>query len=441
MIEDFIARWAAATPDKVAVAMPGRQVTYGQLWKLIGQRSQAFRSTGIGPRRIVALRTRQDVDFLADYCALHLVGAVAMPLEHDMPQELFRAIDAHYGSFAAPDGAADVLFTTGTTGTAKGVLVSHSAIEANAENLTAAHGYSPQHTFVVCGPLNHIGSLSKVWPVFMQGATLYVLEGMKDLEAFFSALSYSPRLMATFMVPASLRMVLLLGARQLARHADALDFIETGAAPMARGDMERLCQLLPGTRLYNTYASTETGIICTHNYNTPDHHACQPHCLGRPMRHSEVFITPEGTVACKGATLMMGYVGDDERTRLVMHDGAVFTADCGTIDEQGCLHLTGRMDDVINVGGYKVAPAEVEQAALSHPMVSDCVCVAVPSALTGSALKLLVVVAPGQRLDKNVLASHLAQCIESHKVPRLYEQVDFVVRNANGKIDRKAYRS
>ncbi len=440
MIEDYISHWAATTPQKVAIVTPTHRVTYGELWLLIGQRANELRSTGMEAGRIVALRTRQDVDFLAEYCALHLTGAVPMPLEHDMPDYLFSEISTHYSQLKAPAGAADVLFTTGTTGKAKGVLISHCAITANAENLIDAHGYSQAHVFVVCGPLNHIGSLSKTWPVFMQGATLYLLEGMKDLGAFFHALDYQSSLMATFMVPASLHMVLLLGAKQLPKYAAHLDFIETGAAPMLQADMEKLCQMLPHTRLYNTFASTETGIISTCNYNMMGRLACKPTCLGRPMRHSDVFITSEGTVACTGSTLMTGYIGDEEHTREVLRNNVVYTTDCGTIDANGCLHLTGRSDDVINVGGYKVSPAEVEEAAMSYHAVSDCVCIAESSALTGNALKLLVVVREGCHLDKRFLARHISKLLENHKVPLLYEQVDSVVRNSNGKIDRKYYR-
>ena len=436
-LEHYLEHWATATPQKVAVVTPVGQMTYKELWMLVGQRVRDFRTAGIGWGRIVPLRTQQNASFLADYCALHVVGGVPMPLEHDMPADKFNLLSQHYGQLTAPQGTADVLFNTGTTGVSKGVYISHKALMANAENLIDAHGYCQDLTFIVCGPLNHIGSLSKVWPVFVTGATLYVLEGMKDIGAFFHALDYPARLMASFLVPASLRMLLLLGARQIGEYAQKLDFIETGAAPMVQADMEKLCALLPTTRLFNTYASTETGIICTHNYN--DGNSCSPRCVGRPMRHSGVTVTNEGSVVCTGATLMTGYAGDDERTAQVMTHGSVCTSDSGYIDDEGRLYLTGRTDDVINVGGYKVAPSEVEAAAMTDQSVKDCICIGVPSPLTGSALKLLVVPNDGCMLDKRKLAQHIAKRIERHKVPLLYEQVDSVRRNVNGKLERKYY--
>ena len=244
--------------------------------------------------------------------------------------------------------------------------------------------------------------------------------------------------MATFLVPASIRILLQLAPKKLEALADKMEFIETGAAAISRSDMEALCRLLPNTRLYNTYASTETGIISTYNYN--DGH-CMEGCLGRPMRHAKLFITDKGTIACSGPTLMTGYVGDEERTAEILRDGVVYTSDLGTIDDEGMLHLTGREGDVINVGGFKVAPTEVEGAAMAFPSVDDCVCIAVDHVVTGKALKLLVAMNGGAKLDKRALAQYLKSRLEAYKVPMLYAEVEKVERTFNGKINRKYYLS
>ena len=205
---------------------------------------------------------------------------------------------------------------------------------------------------------------------------------------------------------------------------------------MSQADMESLCQLLPRTRLYNTYASTETGIICTHNYNSD---YCMAGCLGRPMRHSSVFITPDGNVACKGDTLMEGYVGDEELTRKVLRDGVLYTSDCGRIDQQGRLHLTGRMGDIINIGGYKVNPIEVEDAALSFPAVADCICAPSPHPVLGTVLRLYVVPKADTVVNKKELATHLTQKLERYQVPQLFTITDHIERTYNGKLNRKFY--
>jgi acyl-coenzyme A synthetase/AMP-(fatty) acid ligase len=159
------------------------------------------------------------------------------------------------------------------------------------------------------------------------------------------------------------------------------------------------------------------------------------------MPHSGVHITEAGLIACTGDTLMTGYVGEPERTAQVLRDGVLYTSDLGTIDADGRLHLQGREDDVINVGGFKVAPTEVEDAAMSHPSVADCLCISVDHKITGKALKLLVVLAEGSTLDKRALARYLSTRLEPYKVPMLYEQVESIRRTFNGKPDRKAYNT
>lgn len=435
--EDFLLRTAARFPDKAAVVCAGKEITYGRLGEMICKRAEDLHSQGFGPGKAKAFRASQTIDFLIEYFAVHLSGGVSVPLEGSIPESRFRKISSFAEKIDVPEGTADILFTTGTTGKGKGVMISHEAIMANTENLVDAHGYSQGLVFIVGGPLNHIGSLSKVFPTLLSGGTLHMTDGMKDLKAFFKAFDYPCGKFASFLVPASLRMMLSLCADELERHAGAIDFIETGAAPMALADMERLCRILPGSRLYNTYASTETGIICTYDYNSGE---CIAGCLGRPMKHSKVFITEDGTIACSGKTLMSGYAGDEELTRSVMRGGVLYTHDNGMIDSCGRLHLSGRADDVINVGGYKVSPVEIEDAALSSPDVKDCVCVPVSHPVTGSALKLLVVPADGKDLDKRGMARYLASRIEAYKIPLFYEKTDCVRRTYNGKIDRKHYR-
>ena len=461
VLVDYLHQNAQRYPDKVAVVCGDRSLTYAQLWQEVARRAQDFR-----PHEVVCFSSSQDIDFLITYMAVHLAGGVAAPLEHGMPDALFERISsavahsslsAHYSSLPI----ADILYTTGTTGQSKGVMVSHRALIADAENLIAGQGFSHDLIFVINGPLNHIGSLSKIWPCIILGATIFILEGMKDLNAFFRALDYSHSSLhtphsslhtphsslhtphssnlkfATFFVPATIRMILQFAPDKLASYADKLDFIESGAAPLPQADMLRLCELLPKTRLYNTYASTETGIIATYNYNDG---RCMANCLGRPMPHSRVLITPEGLIACQGDTLMSGYVGDPELTATVLRDDTIFTSDIGTLDEEGMLHLSGRASDVINVGGFKVSPIEVEEAAMSSPMVSDCICISASHPVTGHALKLLIVTPPGQTLDKRILARFLADRLEPYKVPMLYEQVDAIARTYNGKLDRKHYQ-
>ena len=435
ILEDYLEISAKRYPQKTAVVCGEEVCTYEALYERVLVRTEALKAlyqTG----QIVALRAYPTVAYLVEYFALHMAGCVAAPLERDMPEATFQEIALWLEANTTPEGTADILYTTGTTGRSKGVMISHRTIIADAENLIDGQGFTHELAFVVNGPLNHIGSLSKIYPVVVLGATLIIVDGLKDMNKFFAAFDYPVKKMATFLVPASIRMLIQFSSEQLARYADKIDFIETGAAAISQADMEALCQLLPKTRLYNTYASTETGIIATYNYNGGK---CVAGCLGRTMKHSKLIITKGGLIACQGDTLMSGYVGDPERTASILRGDTVYTSDIGMIDEDGLLHLKGREDDVINVGGFKVAPTEVEDAAMSYPRLKDCICIAIEHPITGRALKLLVVMSDGEQLNKRELALHLKGRLEAYKVPMLYEQVEKVARTFNGKLDRKRY--
>lgn len=436
-LEDYLRRDAERYPDKVAVTCGCQSCTYSQLMERVEERASQLQASDIPVKgKPLLFRASQSIDFLVEYFAIHWVDAVAVPVEKDLPDDLYGALQRELDQCELPHGVADVLFTTGTTGKSKGVMISHDTILADAENLIEAQGYHHDLTFIINGPLNHIGSLSKIFPVIMQGASLHILEGMKDLNAFFQAMAQVHGPVATFLVPASIRMLLAFAKERLAKMADQMEFLETGAAPIALPDMQQLCRVLPHTRLFNTYASTETGIIATHDFN---HDGCVAGCLGRPMCHSSLEIDEEGRIACSGRTLMMGYLGDQTLTRSVLHEGRLLTSDLGYLDAEGRLHLTGRIGDVINVGGYKVIPTEVEDVALAIPGVKDCVCIAAQHRVLGTVLKLLVVLYEGYEWNKRSLAKQLSEKLEAYKVPMLYEQVDAIKRTFNHKIDRKAY--
>ncbi len=430
-LEDYLAQDARLYPDKTAVICGDKTITWAELWQQVENRASDY------PKgKVIAFRSTQTIDFIVTYLAIHLAGSVAAPLEKDIPDSLFQEISSRLSACEIPAGIADVLYTTGTTGRSKGVMISHRTIVADAENLIAGQGFSHNLVFVIHGPLNHIGSLSKIFPIILQGGTLHILDGLRDADTFFNAFR-EPGKYATFFVPANIRFLLTFDAKRFAALADRLDFVESGGAPLSHADMLQLCQILPHTRLYNTYASTETGIIATYNYNDG---RCLAGCLGHTMPHSRVTITSEGMISCQGDTLMSGYIGDPELTATVLRNDTVYMSDYGQIDAEGMLHIGGRESDVINVGGYKVAPTEVEDIAMSIEGIRDCICIPAEHPIMGKAVKLLVVMNEGVPFSKKTIARYIAARLEPYKVPQLYEQVESIARTYNGKLDRKHYQ-
>lgn len=414
---DYVAKVVERYPDDPAVICHGEQLTYAQLWEAVGKESLRLRNIEhIQEGQYYIQTCTQDIAYVVRFLALHLIGA-----------------------------RCDILYTTGSTGKPKAVLLSDEGIIANGENLIDAMGFHHGLTFVICGPLDHFGPWSKMLPVFMKGGTLHILDGLKDLDALFDALRPSTFVnvgakSATFLVPSAIRMLLQFSCERLAKLADCIEFIETGAAPMATSDMQQLREFLPNTRLYNTYASTETGIVCTYPYHLTQ--SILQGCVGPTMKHSEVAIGPDGEICVSGPILMAGYLNEDAVGNMQLEPvGKSFqTSDLGYLDAEGRLFLTGRSSEFINIGGLKLSPVEVEDAAMGFAGILDCLCIPVSHPVMGQVPKLLIVLQEGVTLNKKEIARYLKEKLtETWKVPINYEVVEEIRKMPNGKKNRKSY--
>lgn len=137
---------------------------------------------------------------------------------------------------------------------------------------------------------------------------------------------------------------------------------------------------------------------------------------------------------------MTGYIGEPALTHSVLHEEALYTSDLGFIDSKGRLNLQGRMDDVINIGGYKISPVEVENQVLAYPGIKECICICAEHPVIGQVLKLLYVIDETPDFSQKQLVKFLKSNLEAHKLPFLYERVDKIERTYNGKINRNYYR-
>ena len=436
-LESRIRQYAASKPDKVAVICGQDSVTYGQLWDAIVARADALKAEGLHPHQAYVFRASQGIDFIVTYCAVHRLQAVAVPLGQAETEENVRAIREEVSAYPFPADIADTLYTTGTTGKSKGVMLSQTCLMSCAENFIDDMHFTEDLLFIISGPLNHIASLFKIHPTLSAGGTVCILDGLKDMNAFFRVFDLPYKAFATFLVPASIRLIMQFSYEKLCSLAPKIAFIETGAAPITGAEMEQLSRALPQSRLYNTYGGTEIGCVATYDFNDGKY---MEGCIGRPLKNASVEITEDGTIVVSGLTIMSGYVNDEEATNSVIRDGKVYMSDLGFFDEEGLIHLSGRQGDIINVGGYKVNPLEVENVACSYPGIRDCICTAARHPIIGPVLKLIVALEKGTQLDKHALAVHIKSKLEPYKVPTMYETADAIQYTYNGKKDRKAYR-
>ncbi len=485
-IEEWVAAYAQETPDKPAVITGKISLTYRELWKYAQGYAQYLISGGIKKGDIVLLKASQTAEYVVQYLGIHLGGGIVTSLEKSISDngivEIAKKISAkvivsdntlmgellpvqiipqgdvlslaaeHAGDgnelpVATLEDSADILFTTGTTGASKGVELSHKALVATAENLIYGCEYKKDTTIIVPGPLNHANAIRKVFTTLVNGSTIYILNGMMNMKAFFDAIESVKGHIACCLPPASIRVIFMTTGDKLGTYP--IDFIESATAPLPETDKKKLCELLPDTRLYNNYGSSEAASVCMYDYN---HYKDKDNCVGKPMPNSKIIIVDDrheemissrdnlGLLACVGDINMKGYVNEPALTSEVLENGIVYTSDLGYIDKEGFVYVIGRKGDVINVGGLKVAPSEVESAALGFPGVADCICIAVEDKITTNALKLLVVMQDGHEFQPRAMSEFLGRTLEAYKIPRFYERVDKVERTYNGKLNRKYYR-
>ncbi len=175
-------------------------------------------------------------------------------------------------------------------------------------------------------------------------------------------------------------------------------------------------------------------------------------CIGLPAHNASFKIIDDagetlpsfpkyvGRLACKGKMNMLGYWKAATETEAIMRDGYIITNDLCFIDDQ-YIYYVGRQGDVMNVGGKKVSPLEVEEAANMFMDVKESICVPLRDPLLGQVPRLLIVLNEGTVFRPKELASHLAEQLEDYKLPKKMDVIDQVPRMYNGKIDRKTAQS
>ncbi|MBQ6019791.1 MAG: acyl--CoA ligase [Clostridia bacterium] len=481
-IEQYLFEHAQTNPDKTAIISVNDSITNKELLDAALGYSVFLKRNGLTENGVVVTRAANAIEYAVLYLGVHFAHGVVCSLEKSSPDETVISVadqmnaqlviandlnaDGHDWKVIARDveadakkdvftgdivfsdlsAPADILFTTGTTGASKGVELSHLALCATAENLIFGCGYEEDMLLIVPGPLNHANAIRKLFTSIINGNTVYILNGMTNVKAFFDILELPYAKIACCLPPAMIRFILTLSRDMLKNYKDKIIFIESASAPLPEPDRITLGKLLPKTRLIINYGSSEAASVTMYDCTA---HPGLVNCIGRPMPNSEILIVDDqknvidsskdhlGLIACKGDVNMICYVNAPELTKDVLVDGIVYTNDIGYI-EDGFVYIIGRKGDVINVGGLKVAPTEVEEAALAFEGINECICIALPDKITGNIVKLLYV--SDDDIDIKKLEVFLATKLEAFKIPKRYERVDEIRKTYNGKIDRKSYR-
>jgi len=446
----LIRRQARYRPDALAVVFEGERLTYREFWARVARVGNMLRALGIGPGDKVATVAGNSLDLLAIYWAVPSIGAVLVPLSPLLMREglasLLKGSDARclvaqsamlpvlremagelpehvlvleggetgFGDFpklsraqapdmapaeVKPDDLFNIMFTSGTTGVPKGIMHTHMTRSMYATLMGQAFRMTPESRTLHGGAIVFNGAFVTMVPTFYLGAT-YALLRQFDPEEAIAAIERE-RITHTMLVPA--QIVAILGAKGYdpARLA-SLECILSLGAPLLRQDKERLARELPG-RLYELYGLTEgfatildrgDAVRKAGSVGVPP--AFYRMRIERPDG-TECAVGEPGEIVGRGPIIATGYYKRPDLTAQAWRDGWLHTGDVGYVDEEGYLHLVDRMKDMIDSGGVKVYPRDVEEVAVRHPEVREVAVFGIPHEKWGETPIAAVILRPGAK--------------------------------------------
>lgn len=447
-LASLIPRQARYRPDATAVVFGEERLTYRQFWKRVARAGNALRSLGVGRGDKVATLAGNSLELLEIYWAVPTIGAVLVPLSPLLLREglasLLRGSDARvlvaqssllpmltkmtgelpqdglfidgfspgFGDYRAlrdrqdeslepePVGHDDlfnIMFTSGTTGVPKGIMHTHFVRSMYATLLGQALRMTPDSRTLHSGAIVFNGAFVTMVPSFFLGGT-YVLMPQFDPDATIAAIEQE-RVTHVMLVPA--QIVAILGAAGFdPRRLASLECILSLGAPLLQQDRQRLNDALPG-RLYELYGLTE-GFVTILDRNEAVRKAgsvgIPPPCFRMRIERpdgTECAPGEAGEIVGRGPMLMTGYYKRPDLTAQAVRDGWLHTGDVGYVDEDGYLHLVDRMKDMIDSGGVKVYPRDIEEVAARHPDVREVAVFGVPSDKWGETPLAAVILRPG----------------------------------------------
>lgn len=390
---------AAATecPDRVALIVGDQCFTYSELAERVRSLSPSSENLHRAhPSLDIALILYASLEALRP---LTLISATASDAERD---EVRRRIAPEL-----PSNPALVLFTSGSSGASKGVLLSREALLASAEAAGTYLGWAEDDRWLCCLPLSHIGGLSVLLRCLVARKTVILLERF-ETSAVAGALAQH-RATHISLVPTMLWRLLEDGATA----PPDLRIVLMGGAALSPGLAER--GRAAGFALRTSYGMTETCSMIA--------------CDGRPLPGVQWRWRPEEPLEISGPMLMDGYLPSDDVPPAIT-GGWLRTRDRAGLDEEGRLQILGRIDDTIISGGENIDLAEIERLLLEDPRVRMCLAIGVPDEEWGQRLVALVV-CQGSPQDIDI------NCLSGHRRPKALIDVERIPLLENGKPDRR----
>ncbi|WP_431028917.1 class I adenylate-forming enzyme family protein [Lysinibacillus sp. LZ02] len=485
-ITNMLKQYATSKADQVAVQFKGETLTYQELYRQAERLAASLEQKGYKKGDIAAIYMHNSARFLVSYFGVQLLGMAAMPINTKLAvpevqyilnhseakvlicdpvleenvlatgyvfeeiissEETLQKIiedtsldDTLISVEVDPDEMAIVMYTSGTTGKPKGVMLSQRNVYETAKIWAESMEMTEQDRMFICTPLFHCaGSHVFAVPTLYAGGTVIIEEAFSPEKTLQQLVETEATIF--FGVPA-MYMILLSRPDTRTLAFPHLRLFCYGAAPMPYEILRQLKDAFPQVRVQNLYGQTE---------NTPaassllDEQALEKiGSVGRPLVRTEVQVVDEhgeplptgavGEITVKGPQVMIGYLKNPEETARTLKNGWLYSGDLGRFDEEGYLYIVDRKKDMMIRGGENVYPIEIEDVLYQIPEILETAVIGVPHEVYGEVPKACIVLKEGQSLDADAILAYCAKNLAKYKVPVEIEFMDMLPRNASGKV-------
>jgi acyl-CoA synthetase (AMP-forming)/AMP-acid ligase II len=353
-------------------------------------------------------------------------GAGAADLSYE---DLLSGAGSRWPETPEEDDLCVVMYTGGTTGKPKGVMLDQRAEVLNQYHIAMAAPWESGDTYILSTPMFHGATMLGVVGASMFGVPV-VIQPMFDPAGFMAACE-SYQCTTTVLVPTMIGMIVNHPEFAVER-ISSLKRLIYGASPMPKSLLTKLLDLLPDTRIVQGYGMTEAATVLTFFPDADLREGSRLGSCGRPLPGIELKIVGEngetlppgeaGEVYARGGNFMQGYLKLPAETEKAMRGGWYASGDVGYLDDKGYLFLVDRAKDMIISGGENIYSVEVENAIASHPEVIQVAVIGIPSETWGEAVHAICVVSEGSTLTADDVIAHARTSIGGYKVPR---SVDF----------------
>lgn len=473
----LLLRSAEAGPDDPAIVDATTTITYGELEALAAAAAGSLAAIGVTAGSRVAIASGNDLTFVLAYLGALWAGAVAVPLNPQVPSAVIAAElerveaqvlicgaagAAHLGlpgavafeemapGSAMPveverddDEIAVLLYTSGTAGAPRAAMLTHGNLAANIGQVLGDPGLALDRTDRSLGalPFFHVFGLNVVLGVGLAAGARIVL-----VEPFDPGVAMSRIREHGVTVVAGVPVMYDAWTASPDAPADAFASVRLAVSGAAALDADRAAAFTArfGVPIHEGYGLTEAAPIVTSTAagGAPRRGSIGPSVPGVEVRlvdasGSDVAAGDPGEIWVRGPNVFVGYWGDAEATQRVLVDGWLHTGDVAVVDDDGYLSLVDRIKDLVIVSGFNVYPAEVEDVLVRHDAVAEAAVAGVPDDRTGEAVAAWVVAAPGMHIDPDGLRAHVATQLARYKVPSRITVVDALPRSAVGKVLRR----